>query len=108
MKSTFYLHTADKSVVKTVSKLPLVRIHEKKQIRYTIAGVIDGNEMKFGISKCSPKDQFNRKLGRVISLGRATKHPIHTMKIPMTGNLGKVFVEQSVQLLKDMGVEITK
>lgn len=31
---------------------------------------------ELGFAMCSPKDQFNRKIGRTIALGRLNKHPI--------------------------------
>ena len=40
--------------------------------RFTLAGVIDGNMMEVGLAVCSPQDQFCKKIGRIIALGRVT------------------------------------
>ena len=62
---------------------------EKGKRRCTFAGVIDGNIIKIGISMCSRKDHFQKRLGRIIAEGRArssnnpyilkfTEYPIRT------------------------------
>ena len=38
--------------------------------RFTIAGKYEGDVLRLGISVCSKKDQFRKKLGRVRSQGR--------------------------------------
>ena len=44
--------------------------------RITICGICDGETWKFGIAKCSPDDQFVRKVGREIAKERAMSKPI--------------------------------
>ena len=39
------------------------------------------NLLQIGISECSEKDQFNRKLGRKIAKGRSQKNPITSINI---------------------------
>ena len=51
--------------------------------RVTIAGIVEGNELKIGASACSPKDNFSKKIGRSIALGRATKKPCSVSTVVM-------------------------
>lgn len=56
---------------------------QSKQIRYardvdgnpraTLATIRNGDTIYFGVSVCSPKDHFNKKLGRLIAFNRAQK-----------------------------------
>ena len=43
----------------------------------THAALVKEGKVFLGIAKCNPKDQFNRRLGREISLGRA----LHAWKV---------------------------
>ena len=38
--------------------------------RYTISGVIKNDDLHMGVSICSERDQFSKKIGRKISTGR--------------------------------------
>ena len=53
--------------------------HEKsknaKGQRKSVAGIVEGNQLRIGISTCGPKDQFVKKLGHKISMARAEKKP---------------------------------
>lgn len=49
----------------------LPREEKRKQIAVVL--VIDDNKISRGIAICSKKDQFNKKLGRSIALGRSIK-----------------------------------
>lgn len=54
-------------------------IHGKTQKgkRFTVVGIYDrlSREIRFGIALCGPKDNFSKRLGRVIARGRALKNP---------------------------------
>jgi hypothetical protein len=60
--------------------------------RISITGILKNNAMDIGVARCSNRDMFNRKLGNVISTGRAIKNP-EGVFIPTTDNVGKEFVE---------------
>jgi hypothetical protein len=66
---------------------------EKNKRRATFAGIIEGKIIKVGISVCSHKDNFQKKLGRIIAEGRARKNPtceLHYEEFPI-----KTFLEFS-------------
>ena len=69
--------------------------HEKskneKGQRRSIAGKIENNELKIGVSICGPKDQFNRKLGRKIAEGRANKSPFKVITLSSDEDAREVF-----------------
>lgn len=46
-----------------------------KGYELTIVGLINSNEISFGVSKCSPRDNFNRKKGIGIATERAKNNP---------------------------------
>jgi len=71
-------------------------------VRFTICGIYDveSTTMKFGVARCSKKDQFSKKKGRLISEGRATKSPIFILKTPPETKLGEMFVKQTLGLLQ--------
>lgn len=43
--------------------------------RATLAMEVNGAEVVAGIAFASPKDQFNKKKGRMIATGRLSEHP---------------------------------
>jgi hypothetical protein len=69
--------------------------HEKevnsKGQRRTFAATVNNNTMSIGISICGPKDNFNKKLGRVIATGRANKKPSKTITITNNNDLRDIF-----------------
>lgn len=73
---------------------------------YTVAGIIEmmGEEaqMRFGISRCSPNDQFIKRIGRIKAEGRARSKDAILEKIPKNvindGKLGKFFSERAFAL----------
>lgn len=46
---------------------------QPKQKKIAVVLIIDGDMISRGIAICSNKDQFNKKRGRMIALGRAVK-----------------------------------
>ena len=52
-----------------------------KEPRVTVCGLVQENlgrddvSVSIGLSRCSEKDPFNKKKGRVIAVGRAMKNP---------------------------------
>ena len=52
-------------------KVYLRHIRPNAQIGTTIGVLVKGNDAFVGISKCHEGDQFNKEIGRNISLGRA-------------------------------------
>ena len=49
--------------------------------RFTLVGIVDEEEVRIGLSTCSEKNQFNKKVGNKIAEHRAFKRPIKTMLI---------------------------
>ena len=58
--------------VKIINNLP----------RVTFAGVIEGDNLLIGVARCSKSDNYNKKLGRKLSLKRATDSPQIIVPIP--------------------------
>jgi hypothetical protein len=48
---------------------------ERNKRRATFAGIVEGKTISIGVSVCSTKDNFQKKLGRTIAEGRARKNP---------------------------------
>lgn len=67
-------------------------VNEKGQ-RRTIAAVVTNNTMSIGISICGPRDNFNKKLGRVIATGRANKKPFKLISINNNDNPRDLFFD---------------
>lgn len=68
--------------------------------RITVAGVVTGERMNFGISRCSSSEQFSRAKGRKIAEGRARKKPCHTINLLVDIPNGKQFIKVATDLLK--------
>lgn len=65
------------------------------QVRVTVAAVVEQGEAKFGVSRCSTKDQFVRKIGRERALERAVQKPLFKFRVPTTHEHIKWFVENA-------------
>lgn len=68
------------------------------QPRVTVAGLVIGKLMLFGVSKCSKKDQFEKAHGRKIAVGRAKKKPIVTLELTDNEPVGKQFIKEALKL----------
>lgn len=104
MNKTFYFHVNNHNQPKREMGI-LSRRQQRKQQKhsYTVAGVFDGEVMKFGISKCSPNDQFNKRKGRIVAEGRAkSKHDyIHLIEIQPEADLSKLFITEAMNLVNN-------
>lgn len=87
MNQPFYLHS-----------------QPSKDGRVTVAAVINEGKMQFGVSKCSPRDSFNKPKGRLIATGRANKNPNMVVEIPQSvvnsKKYGEFFVANARVLVK--------
>ncbi len=52
------------------------------EVRVTVAAVVDGKQMKFGVSRCSELDQFVKKTGTERALKRAMEKSIMITPVP--------------------------
>jgi hypothetical protein len=52
-------------------RVPYSNGHTIQPYTHIAAVVLKSGQMFWGVSKCCPKDQYNRKLGYTISVGRA-------------------------------------
>jgi len=66
----------------------------------TFAGVRVGDVMQIAGTKCSPREQFEKKKARIIAEGRATKKPI--AQFETTGLNDKQVVAQFVDTCKNL------
>ena len=103
MKNVFYFHKNNhinhSSGVNKLSKRQL-----RKMRSYTIAAVVDGYEMRFGLSECSVNDAFNKKKGRTIAEGRARSNSLNSRIIEIQPNaeIGKLFTSNAVEILSNL------
>lgn len=75
--------------------------YEEKQVewnkkpetrRVTVAGVINGSTLVIGKAECSVRDNFTKKKGRAIAIGRALKKPVKEIGIDSDlKGVGKLF-----------------
>lgn len=65
-----------------------------KIVRVAMSGIFkeEENLLQIGIAECNPKDKFDKKLGRIISSGRAEKNPTITRTLESNLIVGKTFV----------------
>lgn len=56
-------------------------IYHDKDTKATVAGVIQGEFLNFGLALKSPDDNYSRKLGNTIAEGRAKKNPYGCVEI---------------------------
>jgi hypothetical protein len=74
------------------------KIKDYKGRKTTICGLLNekGTEITYGVAVCSHKDQFNRRKGRLISQGRATKEQAYNKGmcqfISLNENVGQIFI----------------
>lgn len=73
--------------------------------RMTICGILDTdtNTMSFGVSLCSAKDKFVRKVGKQLSEERAINKPI--LQIAVTKeNTSKMFIQSVLMIESNLDV----
>lgn len=70
--------------------------HKEQEIerRVAYAGIVKDTYIHIGEAVCSEKDQFCKKLGRTIALGRANKHPLVKLDLSDRDDtkVGNIFV----------------
>lgn len=65
----------------TTQQQPQSFTYHDPNLRGTVVGVVQNNLLVFGLAMRNYQDQFSRKLGRTIALGRAEKRPIDAIEI---------------------------
>lgn len=75
---------------------------KKSTPRVTICSIYDNNTqmLSFGISRCSAKDCFNKKIGKQIAYARAKNDPIKVIKVQKKSKLNEIST-QTCLLLED-------
>lgn len=75
--------------------------------RGTVVGVVLENQLVFGIAMRNYRDQFSRKLGRIIAVGRAMKRPCDWMDISgYTDSVAQAFYTKAPELIEKKREEI--
>ena len=80
-------------------------LHSKPQQgkpRFTIAGQYNGTTLNFSVARCSEKDQFEKKRGRLISAGRLRVGKLHTQSFSNEDRGGNTFVKNALEILKEL------
>jgi len=80
----------------------------KDKRRFTICGVENGGIMNISCALCSLKDNFSRKIGRCISLGRINKMKNVTYKVVFQNNYTETIIDFGVKLNKHDSVFFKK
>jgi hypothetical protein len=68
--------------------------------RVAIAGVLDGNTLSLGKAECSEKDTYDKKLGRIIAIGRAKTKPFKVINLEEEQYVGKKYTDIFVSICK--------
>jgi hypothetical protein len=68
--------------------------HQEGEQRFTVVGKIVGDNLELAASRCSPNDNFNKKLGRRIAEGRLKKESF--VSVEAKENLIEQFLEESI------------
>lgn len=73
----------------------------------TVAAILSGNSLKFGLAMKSEKDNFSRKLGRRIALGRASVRPYAVTEVNIGDDLRQVFHKNVPVLIEKKKKELS-
>ena len=102
MSREFFMHVNNHVNRKSYDKMTS---GEKKKAKpsYTVAGILEGDKFKFGVSKCSVQDNFSKDIGRKRSLEEAKNTEVF-VTIPKSvldsGQTGKYFATKAKRLIK--------
>lgn len=83
----------------------LIKGKKKAPFRATAAGVVVDGRLRVGIAKCSPQDQFVKKNGRALAVGRALNDPYTILDIPAKEEMtiSKLFQRAAVEYFESLG-----
>lgn len=78
----------------------------KGKPRVTVAGIVQDNTLRIGVSRCSHKDVYVRKLGNVMAQGRALSKKAHLFElqgeqIPQFIGIAATIIKQEGGILKE-------
>lgn len=59
--------------------------------RFTAVGISINNSVRVGLAVANPKDNFARKLGRIIATGRAERNPTFLFPLPIGADSKEFF-----------------
>lgn len=98
---TLYFHKNNHSKPVNGSKMSIKSLKQSRQPSFTVAGVVDGNELRIGLAKCSTKDQFSKKMGRRIAEGRARSESSYSqiIEIQPEADVAKLFVSNALKIV---------
>lgn len=101
MSNQFFVHVNNHVNRKAFGKMTS---KEKKQAKpsFTVAGILEGDTLKFGVSVCSKEDTFSKETGRnraLINVKEESKVTIPKYVLE-NGGLGKYFVTKAKRMIK--------
>ena len=79
------------------------KFHPETGKRATVGGVLIGEELRFGIAICSPRDQFRRKTGFNKATGRAEMDPTKNDVLDRDGDYQGPLYKVTVSDIKEAG-----
>jgi hypothetical protein len=71
-------------------------------VRVTVLAKIEGNAVRFGVSRCSRHDQFVKKTGRLIAEGRADRNPYREVKLPIVEPISEWFIRNAQEIEEEV------
>lgn len=99
---TLFVHFNNHTNAPSSKGVPRKNLHKPS---YTFAGkIVKGSTLLVGVSQCSPRDQFCKKVGRAKAEGRVLSTHAEVFAIPQdvlkTNKIGKFFAETCKTLIK--------
>lgn len=98
---TLFVHFNNHTNTPSTKGVPRKNLHKPS---YTFAGkIVEGSTLLVGVSQCSARDQFCKKVGRAKAEGRALSTNAQVFAIPQdvleTNKIGKFFAETCKTLI---------
>lgn len=69
--------------------------------RVSVVGQFNGNSLQIAVARCSKKDQFIRRKGRLIAEGRLEKGKLYS-DIPMNECTSETFVKYASKICQEV------
>lgn len=109
MSTKLFMHVNNHANRKSFDRLT-PKERKKLDHSYTVAGILDGDTMKFGVSICSREDVFLKETGRnraLINAERGIEYKLPAYVVEKS-TIGNYFVNKAHKLIKKLHKEKPK